>query len=164
MPAWVSNAVTATLPLLERYRGPWKKLPDPTHSIAIPEGNHFERSEEVQAIEALCQMMEVITTALHQREFTLEAWVAAVDILELFGSALPMDRSVGSSPDMLVTVWFGLTRNAATYFLAFQNDPRIPLQSFSSSAKATAETVSKLAYEDYGVVLGGSGEAADSNL
>jgi hypothetical protein len=163
MPAWVSDAVTATLPLLERYRGPWKKLPDPTHSTLIPEGKHLERLEEVQVVEALCGRMEVVTTALGQGKFTLEAWVAAVDILELFGSARPMDRSLSSSPDALVMAWFVLTRNAATYFLAFENDPGIPLQPFPSNAKAIAETVLKLVHEDHGAAWGGSGEGVESN-
>jgi hypothetical protein len=70
-------------------------------------------SSEVQAVVSLCWKLEAVTTALETAEFVSVAWDAAIDILELFGRARPVDHFSFGCRDKLQAIWLVLIRNAA---------------------------------------------------
>jgi hypothetical protein len=88
---------------IEEYRGTWK-------------ANDTLQSQEIPVIESLRWKVSVVTDALSQGQFIPEAWVATVDLLELFGRAHPEDRFPDGRLDTLRIVWFVLIRNAAVGF------------------------------------------------
>jgi hypothetical protein len=93
-------------PLIERYRGPWEA--SPSREVDPATWLH-----DIQAITSLRQRMDIVTAVLDRKEFTVEAWGAAIYILELFGHAYPTDRFHGGHLDPLRMIWFVLIRNAA---------------------------------------------------
>jgi hypothetical protein len=147
VPAWVLEKLTWIIPLVEKYHRSWEIPPQ--------EADNTARSQEIQAIVSLRQKMDMITDALGQEELSPEAWVATIDILELFGHAYPTDYFPGGHLDPLRMIWFVLIRNAAVsltwlspvswltwwgqvYFQKYERDPHV---NFPSSSKTIAEKV-----------------------
>jgi hypothetical protein len=101
VPDWIFGGLINIVPLIEKYQGHWQISP------------HTIQSQEIQVIESLYWKINLVTNTLHREEFTLDAWTATIDILELFGRAHPEDRFPDGQLDSLRITWFVLIRNAA---------------------------------------------------
>jgi hypothetical protein len=103
VPDWLQRELVSMVSFVEEYRGTWK-------------ANDTLQSQEIPVIESLRWKVSVVTDALSQGQFLPEAWVATVDLLELFGRAHPEDRFPDGHLDTLRIIWFVLMRNAAVSF------------------------------------------------
>jgi hypothetical protein len=103
MPDWLQRELVQIVPFIEKYRDTWR-------------ANDILQSQEIPAIESIRWKVSLVTDALKWGEFTPEGWVAAIDILEMFGRAHPEDRFPDGRLDTLRIIWFVLMRNAAVSF------------------------------------------------